>query len=48
VWTSAGTIVLIEVVIAVRAGLPRRDVILNAALGGLLGLMVILLRLLLH
>lgn len=48
IWTSATAIVLIEVLIGVRAHLPRRDLIRQTTMGALLGLLVIALRVLLH
>lgn len=48
VWTSAATIVLIEAVAAVRADLSGRALILQVALGGVLGSLVIVLRIILH
>jgi hypothetical protein len=48
VWTSAGLVLTIELVAGVRAGLSGTHLVLQAALGGLLGLMVILLKVLLH
>ena len=48
IWTSAMTIVAIEATIAVRARLPRRELVLQTAVGVVLGLLVIVLRVLLH
>jgi membrane protein YqaA with SNARE-associated domain len=47
-WTSAATILLVEVAAAVRAGLVGRALIAQTALGALLGVLVIVLKLLLH
>jgi hypothetical protein len=48
VWTSAAMIVVIEVVAALRAQLSGRELIGQIALGALLGLLVIALKLVLH
>lgn len=48
IWTSALTIVAVEVVIGVRAHLPRRDLLRQTALGALLGLLLLALRVILH
>jgi hypothetical protein len=48
IWTSATAIVAIELTIGIRADLPRSDLIRQTALGTLLGLLVIALRLILH
>ena len=48
IWTSAGMIVIIEVVAGLRARLSGRDLVAQAALGTLFGLLVISLRLVLH
>jgi hypothetical protein len=48
VWVSAGMVMLFEVGFAVRAAAPARDVVLQAAVGALLGLLVIVLRYVLH
>jgi hypothetical protein len=48
IWTSAATIVTIEAVIGVRAQLQGRDVLRQIAMGALLGLLVIALRVILH
>jgi hypothetical protein len=48
VWTSAAMIVALEVVAAVRAELAARDFIRQVALGALLGLLVVALKVLLH
>ncbi|MBV9838995.1 MAG: hypothetical protein JO156_12815 [Solirubrobacterales bacterium] len=48
VWTSAGMILVIELVIGVRAELGPRDLAAQTALGTLLGLLVLALRLVLH
>ena len=48
IWTSAMAIVAIEATIAVRARLPRRELVLQTTVGVVLGLLVIVLRVLLH
>ena len=48
IWTSATAIVVIEVTIGIRAHLPRSELIRQTALGTVLGLLVIVLRLILH
>jgi hypothetical protein len=48
VWTSAVTVVLIETIAAVRAKRTGRELALQAMFGGLLGLLIIVLRLVLH
>jgi hypothetical protein len=48
VWSSAATILLIETVAAIRAHLTGRALYIQITLGALLGMMVILLRLILH
>lgn len=48
VWTSAATIVMIEVVAGVRAHLPTRALVAQIAVGTLFGLLVIALELVLH
>jgi hypothetical protein len=48
VWTSAGMVVILELVAGVRAGESGRELAAQTALGALLGLMVIGLRLVLH
>lgn len=47
-WTSAGMVTAMEVVIAVRADLRGRDLARQAAIGALLGLLIVALRVLLH
>jgi hypothetical protein len=47
-WTSAGMILIIEVVAGVRAEQSGRDLVLQSVLGAVLGFLVIALRLLLH
>ena len=48
VWASAIVIVVIEIVIGRRADLSGREFVTQTALGAILGLLVIALRLLLH
>ncbi|MEO6859774.1 MAG: hypothetical protein ABI323_14515 [Solirubrobacteraceae bacterium] len=48
VWTSAGMIVVTEVVVGVRAELTRRELLAQTLFGALLGLLIIALRVLLH
>jgi hypothetical protein len=48
VWTSALVIVVLEVVSAVRAELRGREFVTQVAIGALLGLLVIVLKILLH
>lgn len=48
IWTAAGIVVVIEIAIGVRAELTGRALVLQTAFGALLGLLVILLKVLLH
>jgi hypothetical protein len=48
IWTSAGTIMAIEVISGIRAGERGHDLLLQSVLGALLGFLVIALRLVLH
>lgn len=48
IWFAAGTIVAIEVVIGIRADLTGRELARQSAVGALLGLLVIAIRVLLH
>jgi hypothetical protein len=48
VWTSAGTVLVIELVAGIRAGESGRDLVVQTALGAVLGALVIALRLILH
>jgi hypothetical protein len=48
IWTSALTILLIEVLSGLRAQLSGRDLVLQTALGAVLGLLVTALRIVLH
>ncbi len=48
VWTSAAMVVLTEFAAGVRAGESGRDLALDTAVGALLGLMVVVLRYVLH
>ncbi len=48
VWTSAGTILLIEVSVGLSLKLTGRDLVAQTALGAILGLLVVALRVLLH
>jgi hypothetical protein len=47
-WTSAATIVIVEVVAGVRAELSARALLAQTAVGALFGLLVITLQLVLH
>jgi hypothetical protein len=48
VWTSAAMVVLTEFAAGVRAGESGRDLALDTAVGALLGLLVVVLRYVLH
>jgi hypothetical protein len=48
VWTSAAMVVLMELTAGVRAGESGRDLALDTAVGALLGLLVVVLRYVLH
>jgi hypothetical protein len=48
IWTSAAMIVIIELVVGFRAELTGRELVMQTAFGALLGLLVILLRVILH
>lgn len=48
VWTSAVTVVLIEMLAAVRAERTGRELVAQTLFGALLGLLIIVLRLVLH
>lgn len=48
IWTSAGLILIIEVAAGLRAELKRRELAAQTAAGALFGLLVIVLRVLLH
>jgi hypothetical protein len=48
VWTSAAMVVFTEFAAGVRAGESGRDLALDTAVGALLGLMVVVLRYVLH
>jgi hypothetical protein len=48
VWVSAGMVMLFEVGFAARADVPAREIAVQAAVGALLGLLVIVLRYVLH
>jgi hypothetical protein len=48
IWTSAGIVLAAEVVVAIRAQLTGRELVLQTAVGAVLGLLVIALRVLLH
>jgi hypothetical protein len=48
VWTSAGMVVVLELVAGIRAGEEGRELAGQVALGALLGLLVIALKLVLH
>ena len=47
-WTSAAIVVTTEVVIGIRAELEGRELVIQTAVGVLLGFMIVLLRVLLH
>jgi hypothetical protein len=48
VWVSAGMVMVFEVGFAIRADAPAREIAVQAAVGALLGLLVIVLRYVLH
>jgi hypothetical protein len=48
IWTSAGTVVIVELVAGLRAGQSGRKLAVQTSLGGLLGLLIIALRLVFH
>jgi hypothetical protein len=48
IWTSAGMIVIIELVVGLRAHLTGRQLIMQTGFGALLGLLVLTLRIVLH
>ncbi len=48
VWTSAAMVLILEVVSGVRAGESGRDLAVQTAAGALFGLLVIVLRIVLH
>jgi hypothetical protein len=48
IWADAGMIVVIEVVAGVRAELSGRALVIQSTVGALLGLLIIVLRLVLH
>jgi hypothetical protein len=48
IWTSASMILIIEVSSALRARLTGRDLVAQIAVGAVLGVLVMLLRVLLH
>ena len=48
IWTAAGTVVLLELVIGVRAGVTGRELVKQTVFGAVLGLLVIALRVVLH
>jgi len=48
IWTSAGMIVIIELVIGLRADLAGRELVIQTLFGALLGMLVIALRVVLH
>lgn len=47
-WTAAATIVVIEIVVGIQAGLSGRELLIQTAAGVTLGLLVLALRLVLH
>jgi hypothetical protein len=48
IWTSAAMVVILELAVGLRAGAKGRDLAMQIAVGAAFGLMVILLRLILH
>jgi hypothetical protein len=48
IWTSAGIIVVFELVAGLRAHLTGKELVVQIAVGAALGLLVIVLKLLLH
>jgi hypothetical protein len=48
IWTSAAMIVILELAVGLRARLHGRELLAQAALGAVLGLLVIALKLVLH
>ena len=48
VWTSAAMVVILELVSGLRAGETGRDLAMQIGIGALFGVMVILLRIVLH
>ncbi len=48
IWTSIAMILLLEVALGVRAELTGRELVAQVTLGGLLGLLVIAIKLVLH
>lgn len=48
IWTSAAMIVLIEFVVGLRANLTGRQLIMQTGFGAFLGLLVLILRIVLH
>ncbi|HET9102586.1 MAG TPA: hypothetical protein VFN55_04480 [Solirubrobacteraceae bacterium] len=48
IWTAAGTVVVLELVIGVRAGVTGHELVKQTVFGALLGLLVIALRVVLH
>ncbi|MGB9184705.1 MAG: hypothetical protein WCB67_11615 [Solirubrobacteraceae bacterium] len=48
IWTSAAIVIVLEIVIGVRAELTGRELVRQTAVGAILGLLVIALRVLLH
>lgn len=48
IWTDVALIIAIEVTIAIRANLRGRDLVRQAAVGAVLGVLVFALRVLLH
>ena len=48
IWTAVGTIVLIELTAALRVRRPLPELLLQTALGTLLGLGIVVLRVVLH
>lgn len=48
IWTSAAIVIVLEIAIGVRAELTGRELVRQTAVGAILGLLVIALRVLLH
>jgi hypothetical protein len=48
IWTSAGVVIVLEIVIGIRAELTGRELVRQTVVGAILGLLVIALRVLLH
>jgi hypothetical protein len=48
IWTSAGMVLILELAVGLRAGQKGRELAIQIAVGAAFGLMVIVLRLVLH